>query len=91
MLTKIQLRDVMMGILNWTASHDGSVESAEEALVNIQSETKKALLGLGILALDPEQEEAKCVCGFDFFEAEIEVMPGCKCRKCKRMVVFIGG
>ena len=84
-------RELLIDVLNWTASHDGSVESAEEALSQTRKLVQEELLKFGILALDPEVEEAICSCGFDFFEAEIEVQPGCKCRKCGREVRFIGG
>lgn len=85
------IRQVLKSVADWTASRDGSVESAENALAEIQALVKEPLSLLGVLVLDPNIEEAKCVCGFDFFEAEVEVMPGCKCRKCNRVVYFIGG
>jgi hypothetical protein len=86
-----EIQKVLLNIMAWTATANGSVESAEEALAVIRKTAQTALLNEGIVALDAENERPVCLgCGFDFEDAEIEVQEGCKCRNCGRTIHIVG-
>jgi predicted Zn-ribbon and HTH transcriptional regulator len=82
--------DILLNIMEWCQSADGTAEAAETALATIRDLAKSHLLSeCNIVALDPEMEEERCACGWALDTGEDPLHDGDKCPNCKREVRLI--
>ena len=81
---------LLLEIMQWCQSADGTAEAAEKALAAIRKLAQDHLLAeRNIVALDPEMEENRCACGWALDTGEDPFQSGELCPNCKREVRFV--